>query len=284
MKTSENELLIECGRLTYIVGCVLVAGRIKKDNLQLLHSYIPFIFLIDFTYRIIILLVGNKSWLDMYAWKSSLIFPDTNFIALVLLFYLVPLISSNMVPLISSNMRRSQITVILLLSCMSRGALVGFVLSYFRNFVIFLSLLTSIIIYYYLSLYWDDILGSLGTKIQIFIMSLYLLFSEVSYFLWGVGKIEVVTLSSELGQRFGGTTVGHTIFGVIVEQGSVWVLLVLTLVLRCVSADQRWRFLLVLSVVGFLALFPITYLGLLAIAYNNSCNIVRVQLSKGVRT
>lgn len=272
MKTSENELLIELGRLFYIIGCLLIAERIKHQSSSLINRFIPFIFFIDFIYRIITMLFLGKSFLDMYSWKSSLIFPDTNFIALILLFYLLPFITY--------HIGRGYFAIILLLSCISRGAFIGFMLSYLSNRIIFIALILSVLIYYYLGFHRDDILGSLGTKIVIFKMSLFILFTDIDYAFWGVGKLAVTTLSNELGQRFGGTTVGHTIFGVIVEQGLVWVFLALTLTLRCVVVTERWRFGLMLGVVGFLALFPITYLGLLVIVYNNSFNFLRSKHSK----
>ena len=139
--------------------------------------------------------------------------------------------------------------------------------------LIFLTIVTAFIIFSVLpfellpSIFRD---GSLLTKLQILELSLMVAQNDPYSLIFGYGKTGVYEAITALDEKNSGFTVGHTLIGLIVELGIVALLLTCLLVNEFIVPTHRKIFWLTMLLAGTISIFPVTYLGMCVLLYNNS--------------
>jgi hypothetical protein len=259
-------LLNRGGRLIYLTACLSLSTYLPSKG----NKTISFLFLglviLDLFYRF----VTAQSYTLYGGLKDGLFFIDTNFVALIFMCYLIPIMK-----------KVSKLNLLfyfmLLLSFLSRTGLAVFLVSYLSKRVALITIICIVGAFSYLT-FWEastlpQILkdGSLLTKFLILKTSIAIASTDPSALFWGYGKIGVATAVEGLTMHNGkGYTVGHTLPGLIIELGIIYLSAYFILVNQFIVRGYRIVFWISMCFAGFIGLFPISYLGICVILYNNS--------------
>lgn len=227
--------------------------------------FITLIFIVEFLLR---MYSGVKSGsLDFYSFKfNSILYPDSNFVALnLLIFYIFIDNFSNKIKYIKIY---KNILLLLMFFCFSRTVYFLFILYFSVNFFklyktsynvwltrflgCFLVILTFSIIYNNLLLYVQSD-GSVNTKFEIFDGFLYV-FSLDNYnpFI-GLGSGNLIDY---IGRE------SHNFWGLTAEMGGIWSVLIVLIFARLIFENNFFWVTLTILISSFTAILPITYMTL----------------------
>lgn len=267
------DILRSWGRSLYIFAGLALATFLPMKGCKAISVIFLGVVLIDGFYR---LMIGNVY--DWYSLKKGLVFVDTNFIGLIFVSFLIPLVKN--LPKVNLS-----IYLTLLLSFLSRTALLAFLFSILFKRLLLLALVMSISIFSYFSFVEIESLpkilqdGSLITKFAILKTSIIIMQLEPYSILFGFGKTGIVeAIQNILTNQITYTdssplTVGHTLFGLVLELGILYILAIIYLVNMFIVSGYKIIFWTMMFFAGFIGLFPLSYLGICVFLFNNSIYI-----------
>ncbi len=257
---NDEDIVNAVGRNGFLIITLFLTRYINSYNAKKIFSALCYVFAVEVFIRFY---SGAASFDGLYSLKQSIIFPDTNFIGVVI----APVVAL----LWSFRHHLFLPSLMLILLTASRTAYIGLLALRFSlafPIISLIGLISGLIILLvfkdiiFLFLYNLD--GSLATKIDIFNTSIRLL-SDAQSMLWGYGKNGVLEYAiDETGRQL---HVGHTLPGNISQYGVVLPISVLLLSLRFLDAEDRVPFFFYLMAVGLSGLFPYAYIGFAAIFY-----------------
>lgn len=250
---SGADIVKDLGRLVYLHGCLSLIPFILRSRSE---KEILFTTLIILFSDLVFRSVSGFPYTNIYTLKSSYILVDTNFIGQLILSILI------FIPF-----WKSKTWLFLLISTFSRTAWAGYIfirLSRGTFLIPVIIILTMLVIY----INGDDFIrqfdGSLRTKLEIMAVFLNVLsLDNINIILFGAGKLEVFSWLKETHNYSG--TVGHTIFGLILELGLLQIILFFFTVNLYLCVDQKSKFWFPIIFMGVAGLFILTYLGLACI-------------------
>jgi len=245
------------GQSIYILGCLIACEYAVKYSL---HKTLLFTFTVIVCIDMIIRVLINFPSTEMYDYKMSMILVDTNFIAQLLLVSIMPFV-----------WYRRPSSVLLMISTFSRSVWIVFLLYLMKRWWYFIAVIitfSAIIVGQRVDL--ADLDGSFSTKLDIAHSFILVANYDILNLLFGYGKIGVFEALDNLGYQ---GTVGHTLFGVIIELGFIQILLGFIAVNISIPLGYRRHFWAVIFIVGVLSLYPVSYLGLLALVYNCALHV-----------
>lgn len=202
---------------------------------------------------------------SLYSFKQTVIFPDTNFLGLVIapIFLFYPL----------KKWEKVCLLLFLVLS-MSRTAWIGVIATEvfmrlpFRKMLILVIPLLLVVV----SLEFEEkfrlLDGSLSTKMDILLGMVHALNFDFTALLWGFGKTNSeIYLSNILGDN---VHTGHTIPGNVLQYGLVYVIVSLIFFLHYIEVQKfKIPFLFFVVMVGMTGLYPFSYFPMLVYIMNN---------------
>ena len=282
---SFNEFAQDMGRICYILSCLFFTRFFPQVGTVSIKNTFLLIVLVDLVFRLTTKNIG------FYSLKSSLIFVDTNFLSLIFICMILPIFSY-------VKMHIKVLYTLIVIGFLSRASWLIFLYNtlFFKyKWIVFFAIgliffASAMLPQELLPLLFQD--NSFATKLQIFDLAVLVALYDPVSLLFGYGKegvydaIEVLYLGRSEGIAVtyrGGFTVGHTFIGLIVELGVIYISAIIYMVNYFIVPGYRTVFWLSIFISGILSLFPLTYLGMCVLLYNNSVHIItqkKVMLQK----
>lgn len=251
-----ESILVYFSKSLFLVSTLFISKLVNKKNSNLIFNSVIALFLIDLVYRVIF----SGQIVSFYGFKKSLLFVDTNFIGLTLVPAVVLYIKSKprkvfpllgLLVIISTFSRTTYFGIILFFSSIAKKSF-----SYFVYLIIgFL-----ILLFLFFPNIFQDLDGSLNTKIDI-INSTQSLNINWQDYIFGFGKLGIEDIVE--------TTVGHTILGIIMQYGFIYLVFQFFITLLFIKREFMKNFIFYWLFVGIFSLYPMTTIGLSIILFNS---------------
>jgi hypothetical protein len=218
--------------------------------------------LIVLSVELLVRILFFSNFTNIYGLKSSLIFPDTNFLGV----FFVP-IAIVLFKCSQSILLKLKVISILLLTA-SRTTWISFFTvmfvynksRYFRFLFLSFMVIFPPYIIYLLQDFLVTLDGSLSTKLDIFLPLLYLGDDTIYRLVFGFGKINADLFADAVMER--NVYVGHTIYGNILQYGILSLIAYFYLISFFVFKGYRTIFLIYIFSAGVTGLMPYSYLPL----------------------